>query len=258
MSWRFVPYACYDAATNMAIDEYLLERHLAGEIPPTLRLYGFKPPAVTIGKNQDLDEDTMQRIGERGFVIARRPTGGRAVLHYQDITYAFIGSEIGVDRYGVLKVSVTGAYKQICAGLQEALNGLGLKAVLGESGSAYRNLSDCFLATTPADLQVNGLKLAGSAQLRRRTAVLQHGSIPLFQEQSLMHELLTGVKVDTRTMPGMRHANLFELINQEIPLPELAVIFKDGFARAFAVDFEQKDLTASEIEESKAFMLSFA
>ncbi|MBY0360131.1 MAG: lipoate--protein ligase family protein [Candidatus Obscuribacterales bacterium] len=252
MNWRFIPYATYDAATNMAVDEYLLETHLAGKLPPVLRLYGFAPPAVTLGRNQDLDPAAFERILAKGFQVASRPTGGRAVLHYKDITYSFVGSEIGTSEFGVLKPSVIGAYKQICAGLQEAFAQFDLNAVLGESGSAYRNLSDCFLATTPADLQVNGLKLAGSAQLRRRTAVLQHGSIPLSLEQSLMPELL-GEKISDQALA--RHANLFELAGREISFAELEAAFKTGFEKAFSVSFDTISLDSSELEQAGTLKL---
>lgn len=245
MSWRFIPYSCFDAATNMAIDEYLLEAHLSGKIPPTLRLYGFNPPAITIGRNQLLPEDAVQRGRERGFTVARRPTGGRAVLHHQDITYAFIGSEIGGGPEGVLEASVSGAYKQISRGLQFALSRFGLRADLGQTNSAYRDLSDCFLATTQADLHIDGLKLAGSAQLRRRTAVLQHGSIPLSLEQGLMQEILLGAVDESPSY--RRHANLFQLAGRNIPTEELEEAFKSGFERAFSVKFNRSELNEGEL-----------
>lgn len=245
MSWRFIPYFCFDAAMNMAIDEYLLEAHLSGKIPPTLRLYGFDPPAITIGRNQFFPEEAIQRGRERGFAVARRPTGGRAVLHHKDITYAFIGSEIGHGPDGVLEASVTGAYKQISGGLQAAFDRFGLRADLGQANSAYRDLSDCFLATTQADLHIDGLKLAGSAQLRRRTAVLQHGSIPLSLEQGLMQEILSGVSEDRQSY--RRHANLFQLAGRSIPISELEEAFKSGFEQAFSIELLRSELTESEL-----------
>ena len=75
----------------MAVDEAMLESHLAGETPPTVRLYGSDPAAMTLGYAQN-DAPTLKRIRDSGFDLARRPTGGRAVLHLNEITYSFIGT----------------------------------------------------------------------------------------------------------------------------------------------------------------------
>lgn len=229
MEWLFAEYEEFDAATNMAIDEALLDRHLAGLMPPVVRLYGFAPPAVTLGYAQRPDESVLQRISERGFGCARRPTGGRAVLHYKDLTYAFIGSQAGSGPWGTLAASVSAAYAQICEGLKQSLSLLGAQVELGETQAAYRHLTDCFLATTPADLHYRGRKIAGSAQLRRSGAVLQHGSIPLDQEQDLMAELLGSEPPPAAS----RHANLFEVLNRRVDWEEFNTAFSEGFSTAF-------------------------
>src|SRR6516225_9825376 len=116
---RFISLGRFDAATNMAIDEAILEANLDKDAPPTLRLYEFTPPAVSIGYSQRLDSKTIKNIDASGFAIVRRPTGGRAVLHKNDLTYSFVGSsrQVGVDRDNILSTSVIGSYKQICQGL---------------------------------------------------------------------------------------------------------------------------------------------
>lgn len=234
--WRYIVYAQRDAATNMSLDEAILEAHLAGLVPPTLRLYGFAPPAVTLGYSQSVPEGLMERAQSEGFEVVRRPTGGRAVLHAEDLTYSFVGtsSECGE---GFLSTSVSGAYKQICRGLQLALHKLGLDLELGNSDVSYRKLHDCFGATTGSDLHVGGKKMIGSAQLRRKHAVLQHGSILLNQGQSIMPDLLCqSTKLD-------RHANLFEVLGRQVSLPELQESVKKGFESAFDMHLDEAPLS---------------
>lgn len=251
MNWRFIPYSVLDGATNMAIDVCLLEQ--AEHNVPVLRLYGFEPACMTLGLNQKLEAAVIERIRQRGFDVVRRPTGGRAVLHLNDITYSFIATQKGHGRCGVLESSVSAAYKQICAGLQRAFEILGVKTELGASNSAYRHMTDCFMATTNADLHFGGKKLAGSAQLRRRDSVLQHGSIPLKLDQNIVAELLLGEK----KMLGERHANLFELIQRTASFNELENALRAGFSEAFNVSFQQEELKDSELEIASDLRDSF-
>jgi lipoate-protein ligase A len=248
LNWRFIPYAQFDGATNMALDVALLEQ--AEDNPPVLRLYGFAPPCMSIGLAQRLPPDCVARIEERGFEIVRRPSGGRAVLHYHDITYAFIASQTGTGKYGLLQHSVSAAYRQICEGLKEAFLLLGLAVELGPAAAAYRHLADCFLATTNADLHFAGRKLAGSAQLRRRGCVLQHGSIPLNLDQELVPTLLGAEPREPRTAKTKedRHANLFEMLGHELSISELNEALQQGFSRAFNVSFDSQPLSEREIE----------
>ena len=234
--WRFLDYQACDGAWNMAVDEAILEAHIAGEVPPTLRLYGFVPPAISIGANQRVSAQLLAGAAEHGFDVVRRPTGGRAVLHLNELTYSFVGSDN-------LSSSVVGAYKQICLGLQNAFVLLGVQVELGSSSSAYKQFEDCFLATTTCDLHYKGTKIAGSAQLRRKQAVLQHGTIALNQDQAIMPRVLGA----TSGSEQQRHANLFEIIGQEVDFKELSRVMRQGFEQAFAVSFTSSSLSKSEL-----------
>jgi len=258
--WRLIRYENFDGATNMAIDEAILESHIKGDTPPTLRFYGFQPEAISLGYAQKLDDALLQRLSQSKYSLVRRPTGGRAVLHSGDLTYSFVGSSADTDtadginlrREGFLDRSVSKAYKQICAGLIEGLKILGLNSDLGASHVNYRDVHDCFLAATGADLQVDGLKLVGSAQLRRRQGVLQHGSILLNQEQEIMANLFSPEAVlaaaSTRKEEKLsHHANLFELIDKR-PVSEIEEALIAGFSKAFGTTFETTGLTSAEKE----------
>jgi lipoate-protein ligase A len=238
--WRFIACSGHDGFTNMAIDEAIMESYIGGDVPPTLRLYIFSPPAMTIGLSQKLAPDVVAEIEKQGIDVVKRPTGGRAVLHLNDLTYSFIGGDTTREN-GFLSTSVTTSYKQICQGLIATLAALGVEAELGASGVAYRHLQDCFMATTGSDLQHNGTKLIGSAQMRRRGAVLQHGSLPLNQDPTLMSRLLGEPE-----QAELRHHNLFDISARKIELAEMEDAFLKGFANAFGITFETAGLTECE------------
>jgi lipoate-protein ligase A len=273
-SFRLIPFQELDAASNMAIDEALLQSHLQGLSPPTLRFYRFAPPAVSIGYGQKLKEEEERSIRNAGFDLVRRPTGGRAVLHLDDLTYSFVGSEMVSDAVareavavsgesvppsaqsvcdgissgaavraaypGFLSASVATSYKQICQGLIEGMKTFGITLELGSSGAGYRANYDCFTVTTGADLHWQGKKMIGSAQMRRKQAVLQHGSILLNQDQSKMSALFGA------STTADRHANLYDLLNRQIPLPDLQSAIGEGFASVFQCEIIPSQLSAYE------------
>ena len=92
MPWRLLTYEEFDAATNMAIDEAILEAHLAGEAPTTLRFYGWTPSTISIGYSQTISQTDLDSIRKACLGVFRSPSGGRAVLHMDDLTYSFIGT----------------------------------------------------------------------------------------------------------------------------------------------------------------------
>ncbi|PWU01325.1 MAG: hypothetical protein C5B53_03030 [Candidatus Melainabacteria bacterium] len=254
---RFIACGSFDAASNMAIDEAILEAHLEDLVPTTLRLYQFSPPTVSIGYSQKLNAETQNKISSNGFALVRRPTGGRAVLHQNDLTYSFVGSSRLSDSAagdGILSESVIGAYKQICQGLICAFRQLGFELEIGNSRSLGSDRIDCFQATTVADLHYQGRKLVGSAQVRRRHAVLQHGSIILNQPQELM-SALTG---EDQNGQSTHHANLYELAGRIVSIAELETALRSGFEQAFSIKFVPSPLTDKETEICQNLLVKYA
>ena len=166
----------------MAIDAWLLDRHQRGLHPPTLRFYTWNPPAISLGYHQRQWPDQWQQLHWQGIPVdlVRRPTGGRAVLHQGDLTYAVITSGYGGNRLQ--------AYQAICEFLIQGWRSLGVDLHYGQAGRGYIHNPNCFGTATGADLVLaDGSKLIGSAQLRRGTALLQHGSMPLEPDPNLLH-----------------------------------------------------------------------
>jgi lipoate-protein ligase A len=254
MSWRFLPFASGDAAYNMAVDEAILNNHLAGHVPATLRLYEFSPSAVSLGYAQTLSPADLAHLEREGLDVVRRPTGGRAVLHRQDLTYSFIapvGSTACSGESPTLSAGVVEAHKQICHALIATFLEFGIKLELGRSQSNYRHLNDCFEATTTADLHFAGSKVVGSAQLRRKSALLQHGSVVLATSPTMLSDLLPEGKPDgnPKKRDSKRPGSLFGLIGRTVSASEFNQAFKSGFGQAFGVSFYDGELTEVELTE---------
>lgn len=283
MKSRWIPFASHQPAWNMAVDEAILEARLQGIVPPTLRFYGWAPPAVSLGYAQKLSPTVLAEINRAGLDVVRRPTGGRAVLHDGELTYSFVGSSVdsstaSESAAGKLSVansqsqsskewkhlksdalrlssSVSVSYRQVCQGLLRGFDNLGVSAEIGRGSGGYTRFEDCFQTTTNADLQINGLKSVGSAQLRRKSAILQHGSILLEQSQDLMPSLVDQSALVSSVKPSIRpegdamkrHTNLFDVIEiRDISTVEAA--FVRGFNETFDSEFVRGSLTDFETE----------
>ncbi len=168
----------------MALDSWLLTQHLQGKQPPTLRFYTWKPAAISLGYHQHHWSQHWQHVTWQGepLALVRRPTGGRAVLHQGDLTYAVVTSGLPTNRLQ--------AYETICEFLVQGWRSLGVELHYGQMKRGYLRNPNCFGTATGADLLLaNGAKLIGSAQLRRGSGVLQHGSMPLFADPDLFQQV---------------------------------------------------------------------
>ncbi|MDX1623089.1 MAG: octanoyltransferase [Gemmatimonadota bacterium] len=193
--WRLLETGARPGAWNMACDALLLERAASGEAPPTLRLYGWEPAAVSIGRHQpDPDSGAAAALAARGVEWVRRPTGGRAVYHgppSEELTYA-VAVPVPVG-HPPLAGTPREVYRRIHAALAEGLRALGAPAALVADRRGERPRSPgpadpaaCFATSVPFEIAVGGRKLLGSAQRRSRGGLLQHGSLPLDGDQAAL------------------------------------------------------------------------
>jgi lipoate---protein ligase len=174
-TWRLIPLLNASGAVQMAVDTWLLEQHRQGKHPPTLRFYTWNPGAISLGYHQ---QDYPQFWQELPLDIVRRPTGGKAVLHQGDLTYAVITSSVSGKRWET--------YKYICQFLINGWRSLNVNLDYGIAAKKYINYQNCFATATGADLVTeDGKKAIGSAQLRRRKVILQHGSMTLKDNSDL-------------------------------------------------------------------------
>ncbi|MGE5328463.1 MAG: biotin/lipoate A/B protein ligase family protein [Deltaproteobacteria bacterium] len=178
MEWRFINSGLADCYTNMAVDEAIMQCYSYAGKKPTLRIYGWNPPAVSLGYFQNIERAlNVEACKELKIDIVRRLTGGRAVLHQHEITYSII---IGEDYPGIPQ-SVVESYKFLCRGLIEGLKLAGANVSMESGRKNLRETSTqaCFDSPSIYEIVCEGKKLVGSAQVRKNGVILQHGSILL-------------------------------------------------------------------------------
>lgn len=186
---RLIVHDAADGPTNMAIDEALLLSAGGSHPRPALRLYAFSPAAVSIGRFQSAADLRLEKLAEAGIGFVRRPTGGRAVLHDQELTYCFV-----MPRANGNPSDKRSLYKSLLPFLLKAVANLGLAAAVPAAAGGTSWNPDCFASSTPYEVETpGGGKLVGSAQAVTRTALLQHGSILLGgSARNLSHFLSAG------------------------------------------------------------------
>lgn len=253
--WRFLVTEAMSPAMNMAVDEAILQLHSEGKVPPTVRFYTWNPATLSIGYFQKAAKEiNLEALRERGLGFVRRPTGGRAVLHDQELTYSVVVSE----SHPKMPSGVTEAYKVISMGLLHGFQRLGLHAEMvslatEEEKEKYSSpgSSACFDSPSWYELVVEGKKVAGSAQTRQKGVILQHGSILLEMDVELLFSLLNfpSERVKQRMMESFRQkaVTINEVSPRPIGLQEAVEAFRDGFASGLEVELVPGELTAEEL-----------
>ena len=205
-SWRLIPLLNASGEVQMKIDRWLLQQHRLHNHPSTLRFYTWQPAAISLGYHQ---KNYPQQWHDLPLDIVRRSTGGQAVLHQGDLTYSIVTSRLPGKRGET--------YKYLCQFLINGWRSLGVELSYGNQTKPYTNCHNCFATATRADLVTpSGNKAIGSAQLRRRKAILQHGSmylrdnsqlfIKIFNEAAPQDLLTTIPSSDNRTIPKIVEA----------------------------------------------------
>ncbi len=223
----------------MAIDEAMLLAHSKGLTPPTLRLYRWQPPTVSLGLLQQYETVNEEICRKLGFDLVRRPSGGGAVLHQHEITYAVV-VDGHLCPYGS---SVVATYRWIATALIVGLKELGAETSLPASPQFVSSSSAnfCFVRLTNADLSISGRKLGGSAQARKRNFILQHGSIPLRLDKDTLRLIFGDVDFEQFTC-------LEWVLGRSVPFDEFSEALVQGFEKAIGVNFSVGGLTKEELK----------
>lgn len=177
-TWRLILTPPARGAWNMAVDEAILHHIGRGASPPTLRLYAWTPACLSLGSAQPFADVDMQRLKARGWEVVRRLTGGRAILHTDELTYSVIAPNDEPRVAG----TVLESYNRLAQALLLAVKYLNVSVEMQEAvepGAILRNNPVCFEVPSTYEITVGGKKLIGSAQARKKEGVLQHGSLPL-------------------------------------------------------------------------------
>lgn len=249
--WRVINTGVNNGYTNMAIDEAIMTGVNQGMVPPTLRFYRWAPPAVTIGYFQDVHREIdLNRCRQLGVDVVRRLTGGRAVLHHQEVTYSLICSE----EEPVATGTIIQSYLRISQGLLAGIRKLGIPAELVPHGVKKSEIQSpaCFEAPSWYELVAHGKKLIGSAQTRKKGILLQHGSIPLNMDIELLRDILKFKTAGAKEVFLSKFAEKAGSINQFLgkPVNEDVVMANivTGLEQALNIKFSPNGLTTVEEE----------
>jgi lipoyl(octanoyl) transferase len=251
--WRLIVDGAADGARNMAIDEAILDAVVEGKEQPTLRLYAWSPPCLSLGRNQPLGDVDLEACRAAGADVVRRPTGGKAILHTDELTYS-VALPAGDPRAAG---DVVEGYRRLSEGLLAGLRRLGLAAVPadGEKRQGAQPGPACFETPSNHEITVGGRKLVGSAQWRTRGGVLQHGSLPLEGEITRIVEYLAFPEAERqaqRRALRARACTLEEALGRRVPFAEAARSLAEGFAEALGVTLIPGGITAEEEAQANA------
>jgi lipoyl(octanoyl) transferase len=245
--WRVLSDGPRDGPWNMAVDEAIAHAVGARQVPPTVRFYAWNGPTVSLGRFQDargvVAPDARER---RGIGVVRRPTGGRAVLHDDEITYSVCAPLDGAWGRG----SVTESFRLIGAGLVVGLRDLGVAASLGDGGDdrSRERSAACFQGRRLPAVVADGRKLVGSAQRRWERALLQHGSL-LVRVDLEMHQAV--FPAWPRDEPGRGVTCLSALLPEMPARAEVEAALMGGWSEVLGVRGWSGELTAAERQEAE-------
>lgn len=231
--------------TNMARDEALAVG-VAGGAPPALRVYRFEPPAISIGRFQEIGwEIDQETCREEGVEVVRRPTGGLAILHADDFTYS-----VTIPSGDVGLAARERCFNGVAAGILESLRRVGVSARQSRHGGTGEAASIwCLQSAFGVDLELDGKKICGSAQRLFPRSILQHGTLFLKDNRELLNRITrVGSLAGERT--GPLFVTLAEACGREIVWEEVKAAFQEGFAGALGIKLE--DGALGEEEEALA------
>ena len=236
--WRLLETGFRTAAENMAIDRAILVTHSKNMVPPTVRFYGWNPPAISIGYFQNLkDEIDLQSCKQYNVDYVRRITGGGAVFHEGEVTYSLVIQE----KHPQISKNILESYGHICQAIIQGLSHLDIE-------STYAPINDII---------VNGKKISGNAQTRKYQTVLQHGTVLMDVDVDKMFRIL---KVPNEKIKGKLIANVKERVtsikhvkNEKLTFKEVSEALKMGFEEIFDVSLINGELTDEEKELTYSF-----
>lgn len=261
-TWRLIVTAPANGAWNMAVDESILQASGRGDVPPTLRLYAWQPACLSLGYAQPFADVDLDSLQANGWDLVRRPTGGRAILHVDELTYSVIGPQTEPRLAG----SVLESYRMLSQALLAGLNLCNIPAESKEKPATLPTVIDeqtgngnvnpvCFEVPSNYEITVNGKKLVGSAQARRKEGVLQHGSLPLYGDLRRIVQALTFENQAAREKASqriiLRAATAESILGYELPWIDAAVAYTRAFIDCLNLDLVPGELTPGELARAK-------
>jgi lipoyl(octanoyl) transferase len=246
--WRCIKSPAANGAWNMAVDEAILLEIGAGRSIPTLRLYSWEPACLSLGYAQSIKDVDVNSLNEKGWTLVRRPTGGRAILHTDELTYSVACPP---DEPRVIG-NVLESYKRLSQALVKALNLMGVIVQADPHTESPQNSLGpvCFEVPSDYEITAGGRKLIGSAQARRKEGVLQHGSLPLYGDLTRITQVLHFINKEEQIRSSNRlleHATTVEtVLNRKVSIELAAEIFQVAFSQSLGLNLIPGDLSPAE------------
>lgn len=239
---------------NMAIDGAILEAVSQGVQPPTLRLYGWSPMCLSLGYGQRMREVDINGLEQNGWQLVRRPTGGKAILHGDELTYSV---SLPIE-HALAHGDVIESYRRISRGLLQALQYIGLSPKSEHQGDGLRDKTKgpvCFEVPSHYEITVNERKLIGSAQVRRKEGILQHGTIPLYGDVGRICETLAFETVEERNTQKekvrSRAVTLADVMDNPPSWEQAALAVERGFCAEFDLQMARGNLSMWELQRTE-------
>ena len=249
MLWRFIPFKRLNAFENMAIDEAIFREYQLRDAAPTIRFYSWSPPSISLGYFQETSKEIDVEECRRYHIdIVRRPTGGKAVLHEHDLTYAVVAKE----NNPLFPPDILGTYRVISECIADALSEFGIEAEMAGDGRASQDellMASCFSSPSRYELLVKKRKICGSAQVRSRGVFLQHGSILLdFDPIKTCAVLLPSHGDRERHVKQLRESvtSIYEHISPSVSVGMICHALKKNFEKRLGIELVQEEMSPEE------------
>jgi len=251
-TWRLIEEGDCGGFLNMAIDRAILRACGEEKAPPTLRLYGWKEPALTIGYAQNSCRDVdLHRCRAQGIPVVPRPTGGRALLHDKELTYSLVAPI----PHPQFPSNLRDAFHAVSKALLFSLSRLGIRGAQmakPERASSNGRSPSCFSSLNHHEITVNNKKLIGSAQRRTSRSFLQQGAMWFDCDRELMNSLFHFDRPSARAthlqILQQNTISLNQLCGKEVGFSEAAQAFQIGFQNTFPEKWERGKLSPYELE----------
>ncbi|MBI5961602.1 MAG: lipoate--protein ligase family protein [Chloroflexi bacterium] len=251
--WRLLISGTADGATNMAVDHAIMEAVAEGRVPSTLRFYAWQPACLSLGYTQPAADVDLPRLAGNRWDVVRRLTGGRAILHTDELTYSVATKAA----HPLVAGDIVESYRRLSQALLEGLRIIGATAQADKrsDGSAHTSGPVCFEVPSHYEITVDGKKLLGSAQVRRFGAVLQHGALPLSGDiaricDALFFETEQERELVRRRVRG-RATTAADILGQTVSWENAVEAMIGGFERVFNLSFETTHSLTTE-EQARA------
>jgi lipoyl(octanoyl) transferase len=250
--WRIIFHSPLSGATNMAIDQAIMEAVGENRVPPTLRFYAWQPACLSLGYGQFSREADMERLAAYDWDLVRRATGGKAILHTDELTYSIAFPE----DHPVVAGDILTSYRRLSAALLLGLQILGVEAESAALQETPKMTGPvCFEVPSNYEITVQGRKLIGSAQVRRADAVLQHGSLPLWGDVARICDALVfedeAERESAKIRVRQRATTVEQSLGYAVDWQDAAESLAHAFAKIFDVELQLGDLSDDEMARAE-------